>query len=59
MNKTNFSSSTLNRKIRMRDTFTKIFPSYVHGEGTVCRIPSTTHETYMYPEKSIEGKPMH
>ena len=28
-------SNTYNRKLKMRDTFTKIFPSYIHAEPTV------------------------
>ena len=28
-------STTLNRKIKMRDTFTSVFPTYNHGEPTV------------------------
>jgi hypothetical protein len=42
----------------MRDTFTKVFPSYVHGEGTVYKAPSMAHEHYAYPERSLEGKKM-
>jgi len=36
-----FFNRTFNRKLKMRDTFTKIFPSYTHGEPTVSQ-PSTT-----------------
>ena len=27
-------NATFNRKLKMRDTFTKIFPTYNHGERT-------------------------
>jgi len=40
-NQTHFNR-TFNRKLKMRDTFTKVFPSYTHGEGT-CYQPSVTH----------------
>ena len=45
-NQTHFNSS-INRKIKMRDTFTKIFPSYPHGEPTTYNDPnkSFTHLT--------------
>ena len=33
---------TINRKLKMRDTFTKIFPSYTHGDPT-CYQASNTH----------------
>ena len=29
-----FFGRTFNRKLKMRDTFTKIFPSYEHGKAT-------------------------
>ena len=43
------SSTAFNRRLKMRDTFTKIFPSYTHGTGTVYITPHT-HSKYIYPE---------
>ena len=44
----------------MRDTFTKIFPGYTHGQPSVFKnenqLPSTTHSQFVYPEQ-MEGKP--
>ena len=58
-NQTHFNSS-INRKIKMRDTFTKIFPSYPHGEPTTYNDPnkSFTHLTIVYPRR-VEGKRLH
>ena len=36
-----YMGRTFNRKLRMRDTFTKIFPTYNHGEASV-KVPSMT-----------------
>ena len=47
-----------NRKLKMRDTFTKIFPSYTHGEPTRYS-PSQTHSTFNYPGNQHDGTPMH
>ena len=41
----------------MRDTFTKIFPSYKHSEPT-CYINSMTHHNHYYPKKDDVGKKM-
>ena len=49
-----FFGRTFNRKLRMRDTFTKIFPTYSHGEPTVA-IPSCTHATHFYPKRNDLG----
>ena len=48
---------TFNRKLKMRDTFTKIFPSYSHAEPT-CYINSMTHHNHYYPKKDDLGKRM-
>ena len=48
---------TFNRKLKMRDTFTKIFPSYTHAEPT-CFVPSATHQLHMYPKEDDQGRPM-
>ena len=52
-----FMGRTFNRKLRMRDTFTKIFPTYGHGEPT-CAQPSMTHALHFYPKSNDLGKPM-
>ena len=41
----------------MRDTFTKIFPSYTHGEKT-CYKPSATHTLHFYPKRNDVGQSM-
>ena len=48
---------TFNRKLKMRDTFTKIFPSYTHGEDT-CYIASATHHHHYYPKRNDLGSKM-
>lgn len=48
---------TFNRKLKMRDTFTKIFPSYTHAEPT-CYIASTTHHKHYYPKQNDLGGTM-
>ena len=52
-----FFGRTFNRKMRMRDTFTKIFPTYNHGERTVAQ-PSATHTTHFYPPQNDLGGKM-
>ena len=47
-----------NRNLKMRDTFTKIFPSYTHISQT-CYSPSQTHQIHFYPQKWEDGKPIH
>ena len=42
----------------MRDTFTSIFPNYTHGTGTVFNQP-ISHNFYSYPDKNIDGEPIH
>lgn len=48
---------TFNRKLKMRDTFTKIFPGYTHGNPTTY-IPSNTHAQHFYPRKDDIGNRM-
>lgn len=48
---------TFNRKLKMRDTFTKIFPAYTHGNPTTY-IPSNTHAQHFYPRKDDLGNKM-
>ena len=50
--------AAFNRKIKMRDTFTKIFPSYSHVPST-CYSPTQTHTTHMYPDRWYDGTPTH
>ena len=47
-----------NRKLKMRDTFTKLFPTYNHEPKTVYS-PSAAHVQYLYPSKQFDGKPTH
>ena len=51
-----FFGRTFNRKMKMRDTFTKIFPSYEHGMPTNYS-PKKIHSkwTHSYPEKNDLG----
>ena len=46
--------------MKMRDTFTNIFPGYDHKPETCYRSvdKSITHHLYPIHEKNIEGKPM-
>jgi hypothetical protein len=40
----------------MKDTFTKIFPSYNHGEAsTIAANKSITHNLYKYPKHNDDG----
>lgn len=39
-----------NRKLKMRDTFTKIFPSYTHEPAT-CYSPTMTHHIHQYLDR--------
>ena len=52
------ASTTQNRKLKMRDTFTNIFPNYLHGKPS-SKVPSHTHVIYKYniidPEKTAHG----
>ena len=50
-----FLGKTFNRKLRMRDTFTKIFPTYGHGQPTVGTNPSHTQTTHFYPRQNDLG----
>ena len=52
-----FMGRTFNRKLRMRDTFTKIFPTYNHGEASV-KIPSMTQTFHFYPKDDDLGQPI-
>lgn len=44
----------------MRDTFTKVFPSYKHGDPTIfAENPTHTHVNHQYPELSDDGNIIH
>ena len=47
---------TFNRKMKMRDTFTKIFPNYNHEKGT-CYTKSFSHEKHPMYEEDLEKIP--
>ena len=48
-----------NRKLKMRDTFTKVFPSYTHGEPT-CLTTTASHFFHQYGPKNDEtDEPLH
>ena len=49
---------TFNRKLKMRDTFTNIFPLYNHGQPT-CYQSTNTHVIHEYPKADDLGKPTH
>ena len=51
-------STTNNRRLKLRDTFTKLFPTYTHGTGSNF-IPTTTHATFMYKGIEPDGIPTH
>ena len=53
-----FFNRTFNRKLKMRDTFTKIFPSYTHGSPSVAG-PSQTQVQHAYPDRNADGRPTH
>ena len=52
-----FMNRTVNRKLKMRDTFSKIFPAYTHGQPTTY-IPSASHELHYYPKQDDLGARM-
>jgi hypothetical protein len=53
-------NSTFHRKLKMRDSFTCIFPTYNHGERTTYdKNKSFMHGQHVYERNAIEGMPMH
>ena len=54
-------NTTFHRKLKMRDTFTVIFPSYTHGERTTYdKNKSFMHNAHKYETKAYEhGGPIH
>ena len=50
----------MNRKIKMRDTFTTIFPSYNHGQPTIFKQHKPFYQTaFVYPRRNDDGKITH
>ena len=58
--KTNFNG-TIHRKLKMRDTFCKIFPSYNHGKPTVYQNPNSSYTQFVhvYPKRNDDGRYTH
>ena len=48
---------TFNRKMKMKDTFTRILPSYNHVAQT-CFTKAVSHDLHLRFEKSLEDKPI-
>jgi hypothetical protein len=48
-----------NRRIKIRDTFTKIFPTYNHESYTTYQAPTITHATHFYPATQYDGSLTH
>jgi hypothetical protein len=48
-----------NRRLKLRDTFTKIFPTYTHEPLTTYTTPTVTHATHFYPSSQYDGSPTH
>ena len=52
-------SRTFNRKIKIHDTFTSIFPAYTHEQPT-CYQPTVSHTTFKYGKLNPEtGRALH
>ena len=51
-------SLTSNRKLKMRDTFSKILPTYTHGEPTAYtgENKSLQHARFVYPKRNDDGR---
>ena len=52
-----FMTRTFNRKMKMKDTFTQIFPSYPHKKET-CFTKAVSHEKYPVYVETLEQKPI-
>ena len=51
-----FFGRTFNRKLKMRDTFTKLFPAYEHGQVSNCTGHKITSKNqHYYPTKNDIG----
>ena len=56
----NHATKTFNRKMRMRDTFTVLFPGYQHGQYSNCSPElSTSIKAHQYPHANEDGQPTH
>ena len=53
-----YMTRTFNRKMKMRDTFTNIFPGYNHQPQT-CFTKAASHIFHPKYEKSLEDKPIY
>ena len=53
-----YAARTFNRKMKMRDTFTRILPNYSHIK-TSCYQKAASHILHQNWEKNLEDKPMH
>ena len=55
-----FFSRTINRKLKMQDTFTKVFPSYNHEQPTIFQFHRPVSQTvHVYPKRGENGQAMH
>ena len=55
-----FFNSSFNRKLKMKDSFTKVFPSYTHGEPSTFNFNKPhTLEVHEYPDRNDGGKTTH
>ena len=51
-----YMTRTFNRKMKMKDSFTQIFPSYSHVKKT-CYTKAFSHEKHPIYEEDLEDKP--
>ena len=52
---TQFMSRTFNRRMKMRDTFTQVLPTYNH-ENRTCMQPAFSHTKYEHFKKGLMGE---
>ena len=55
---TQYMSRTFNRRMRMRDTFTQILPTYNHVDRT-CMIPTFSHTRHEPFSKGLIDEPIY
>ena len=55
LSKDNFLSRTFNRRMKMKDTFTNILPTYGHVKKT-CMVPPASHRQHPGYVKDILGR---
>jgi hypothetical protein len=53
-----FKSRTINRRLKMRDTFSKINPLYTHEPNTCYMMKSFSHAFHPAIDRDIEGRPL-